>query len=156
MSGPKLLFELATPRQPVIPDVVAQDYYFITDSSTPSSGGKNVSPVTIDTMGANLKPSEYINYDLSYIWMQHYIQATTASTSIFTPLSVAPKNGYPFINSVNVQMGSIQVNNQINGLYLIANYNRLRRWSKWKEAIAGKRIAPTLHRRNRDVPPTHK
>ncbi len=133
------VIQLTDAKSAILPEPVkyaAVDYVYVNDNTWTTAAAYPI--LQIDTLGAQLSPSQYICPELSYLWVQHYCRATVAAGGKFTPLSVAPK-GFPFphIDSVSVRLNGTVCTNQQSMLGLVNNWQYLRRWSDSKLKIAG-------------------
>lgn len=126
------------PISPEMPKFTSVDYVYIQDTNTPSGGstGGPINPITLDTLGLQLDEDQFIVPSLSYWWVQHVVTATCTAGG-FQPLSLAPKNSFPFLGYCQVRLDNQIVNNQQDGVCYVNNYQLLRRWSSMKEQIAG-------------------
>ncbi len=92
--------QIADPSDPI--RFPASDYGYVSENTITATGFGQYPVLNIDTLGAQMSESQCILPALSFLWIQHVVVADQSATRKFTPLAVAPKNGFPHIDYCSV------------------------------------------------------
>jgi hypothetical protein len=128
----------ALSQSPPMPQFKAKDWLYIQDQS---NGIYSNGQLQFDTM-ATANNNQYVIWSDAFIVLPYIIQAQTSGAGAFNltdlPLTCAWKNGYyQAINSAQIVLNGVQLNNLAQNVNILTNYKVLTEWTSQQLKLNG-------------------